>query len=90
MFCHVPRSFHKRYKSRAGNQPIMQASITATDDVIRVGCETRIVEIFAFTRVEGEGLKEGREASVVMQRLSYTTETLLDNKITKNRTVLSF
>ena len=30
------------------------------------------------------------EASVVMQRLSYPTETLLTNKITRNKIVLSF
>ena len=34
-------------------------------------------------------LKRKKE-SVVMQRLPYPTETVLSNKITRNRTVLSF
>ena len=32
----------------------------------------------------------GEKASVVMQRLSYPTETVLSNKITRNGIVLSF
>ena len=33
---------------------------------------------------------EIQQASVVMQRLSYSTETVLSNKITRNKKVLSF
>ena len=40
-------------------------------------------------RKEAERRKE-QEVSVVMQRLSYPTETVLSNKITTNRIVLSF
>ena len=42
---------------------------------------------------EGEswgGQRTPHKASVLMQRLSYPTETVLTNKITRNRTVLSF
>ena len=35
------------------------------------------------------GAFERQEASVVMQRLSYPTETVSSNKITRNRIVLS-
>ena len=39
-----------------------------------------------------KGMKEGErwKASSLMQRMSYPTETVLSNKITRNRIVLSF
>ena len=39
---------------------------------------------------DGPRTKLQHKASVVMQRLSYRTETLLSNKITRNKIVLSF
>ena len=39
---------------------------------------------------ERERERKEQEASVLMQRLSYLTETVLYNKITRNRIVLSF
>ena len=36
------------------------------------------------------GESEGEKASVLMQRLSYLSETLLSNMINRNRIVLSF
>ena len=46
-------------------------------------------------RVDGEGQVHSKcgkryQASVLMLRLSYPTETVLSNKITRNRIVLSF
>ena len=72
---------------------------TGTEEGRGNGCSgsysTYFVSLLKWTHAHGLRLKlhpfcSTLKASVVMERLSYPTETVLSNKITSNRTVLSF
>ena len=89
VFLRSPLSFSRNGFAAAYIHRLIERSVHAFSINHQIS-RKRQRNLFWLWRWRGAMTSERKEASVLMQRLSYATDTVLSNKITRNRIVLSF